>query len=149
MVPTSLVADAADGSKVELHRLWSRRHSTKFNGASYVVQRGAEACYSPPGKEQLGKVIDFYRGNAARLRDGLMALGMTAFGGVDAPYVWLKTPNGLKSWEFFDRLLSTARVVGTPGSGFGPSGEGYFRLSAFNSRENVDEALSRLRQVLA
>ena len=84
-----------------------------------------------------------------RLRDGLMALGMTVFGGVDAPYVWLKTPNGVKSWEFFDRLLSTAHVVGTPGCGFGPSGEGYFRLSAFNSRENVDEALSRLRQVLA
>jgi LL-diaminopimelate aminotransferase len=149
VVPTSLVADAADGSKVELHRLWSRRHSTKFNGASYVVQRGAEACYSHSGKEQLRKVIDFYRGNAARLRDGLTALGMTVFGGVDAPYVWLKTPNGLKSWEFFDRLLATAHVVGTPGSGFGPSGEGYFRLSAFNSRENVDEALSRMRQVLA
>jgi LL-diaminopimelate aminotransferase len=149
VVPTSLVADAADGSKVELHRLWSRRHSTKFNGASYVVQRGAEACYSPSGKEQLRKVIDFYRGNAARLREGLTALGMTVFGGVDAPYVWLKTPNGLKSWEFFDRLLATANVVGTPGSGFGPSGEGYFRLSAFNSRENVDEALSRMRQVLA
>jgi LL-diaminopimelate aminotransferase len=149
VVPTSLVADAADGSKVELHRLWSRRHSTKFNGASYVVQRGAEACYSHSGKEQLRKVIDFYRGNAARLREGLTALGMTVFGGVDAPYVWLKTPNGLKSWEFFDRLLATANVVGTPGSGFGPSGEGYFRLSAFNSRENVDEALSRMRQVLA
>ncbi len=149
VVPTSLVADAADGSKVELHRLWSRRHSTKFNGASYVVLRGAEACYSPSGKEQLRKVIDFYRGNAARLREGLTALGMTVFGGVDAPYVWLKTPNGLKSWEFFDRLLATAHVVGTPGSGFGPSGEGYFRLSAFNSRENVDEALSRMRQVLA
>ena len=149
VVPTSLTAEAADGSKVELHRLWSRRHSTKFNGASYVVQRGAEACYSPAGKEQLRKVIDFYRGNAARLRDGLTALGMSVFGGVDAPYVWLKTPNGLKSWEFFDRLLATAHVVGTPGSGFGPSGEGYFRLSAFNSRENVDEALSRLRHVLA
>jgi LL-diaminopimelate aminotransferase len=149
VVPTSLTAEAADGSKVELHRLWSRRHSTKFNGASYVVQRGAEACYSPAGKEQLCKVIDFYRGNAARLRDGLTALGITVFGGVDAPYVWLKTPSGLKSWEFFDRLLATSHVVGTPGSGFGPSGEGYFRLSAFNSCENVDEALSRLRQVLA
>ena len=148
VVPTSLVADAADGSKVELHRLWSRRHSTKFNGASYVVQRGAEACYSAAGKEQLRKVIDFYRANAARLREGLATLGLKVFGGVDAPYVWLKTPDGVKSWDFFDRLLATAHVVGTPGSGFGPSGEGYFRLSAFSSRENVEEALSRLRRML-
>jgi LL-diaminopimelate aminotransferase len=149
VVPTSLVADAADGTKVELHRLWSRRHSTKFNGASYVVQRGAEACYSPQGKQQLRQVIDFYRANAARLREGLTSLGLKVYGGVDAPYVWLKTPDGVKSWDFFDRLLATANVVGTPGSGFGPSGEGYFRLSAFNSRENVEEALSRLRRVLA
>jgi LL-diaminopimelate aminotransferase len=148
VVPTSLRAVAADGSKVELHRLWSRRHSTKFNGASYMVQRGAEVCYTPQGKEQIRQVIDFYRANAARLRQGLAALGLQVFGGVDAPYVWLKTPDGLKSWDFFDRLLTTAHVVGTPGSGFGPSGEGYFRLSAFNSRENVDEALSRLRRVL-
>ena len=149
VVPTSLVADAADGTKIELHRLWSRRHSTKFNGASYVVQRGAEACYSPQGKQQLRQVIDFYRANAARLREGLTSLGLKVYGGVDAPYVWLKTPDGVKSWDFFDRLLATAHVVGTPGSGFGPSGEGYFRLSAFNSRENVEEALSRLRRVLA
>jgi LL-diaminopimelate aminotransferase len=149
VVPTSLMADAADGSKVELHRLWSRRHSTKFNGASYVVQRGAEACYTSQGQEQTRRVIDFYRANAARLREGLSALGLKVFGGVDAPYVWLKTPAGLKSWDFFDRLLATAHVVGTPGSGFGPSGEGYFRLSAFNSRENVEEALSRLRRVVA
>jgi LL-diaminopimelate aminotransferase len=149
VVPTSLVADAADGTKIELHRLWSRRHSTKFNGASYVVQRGAEACYSPQGKQQLRQVIDFYRANAARLRQGLTSLGLKVYGGVDAPYVWLKTPDGVKSWDFFDRLLATAHVVGTPGSGFGPSGEGYFRLSAFNSRENVEEALSRLRRVLA
>jgi LL-diaminopimelate aminotransferase len=149
VVPTSLMADAADGTKVELHRLWSRRHSTKFNGASYVVQRGAEACYSPQGKQQLRQVIDFYRANAARLREGLTSLGLKVYGGVDAPYVWLKTPDGVKSWDFFDRLLATAHVVGTPGSGFGPSGEGYFRLSAFNSRENVEEALSRLRRVLA
>jgi LL-diaminopimelate aminotransferase len=149
VVPTSLKADATAGSQVELHRLWSRRHSTKFNGASYVVQRGAEACYSAQGKEQIRQVIDFYRGNASRLREGLAALGLKVFGGVDAPYVWLKTPDGLKSWDFFDRLLATAHVVGTPGSGFGPSGEGYFRLSAFNSRENVEEALSRLRRVLA
>jgi LL-diaminopimelate aminotransferase len=149
VVPTSLVADAADGTKVDLHRLWSRRHSTKFNGASYVVQRGAEACYTLQGKQQLRQVIDFYRANAARLREGLSSLGLKVYGGVDAPYVWLKTPEGNRSWDFFDRLLATAHVVGTPGSGFGPSGEGYFRLSAFNSRENVEEALSRLRRVLA
>jgi len=149
VVPTSLLADAAEGAKVELHRLWSRRQSTKFNGASYVVQRGAEACYTPQGKQQLRQVIDFYRSNAARLREGLSSLGLKVYGGVDAPYVWLKTPEGTKSWDFFDRLLATAHVVGTPGSGFGPSGEGYFRLSAFNSRENVEEALSRLRRVLA
>ncbi len=94
-------------------------------------------------------MIDFYRANAARLREGLTSLGLKVYGGVDAPYVWLKTPDGVKSWDFFDRLLATAHVVGTPGSGFGPSGEGYFRLSAFNSRENVEEALSRLRRVLA
>jgi LL-diaminopimelate aminotransferase len=149
VVPTSLVANAGDGAKVELHRLWSRRHSTKFNGASYVVQRGAEACYTPQGKQQTRAVIDFYRSNAARLREGLDALGLNVFGGVDAPYVWLKTPNGMKSWDFFDRLLASAHVVGTPGSGFGPSGEGYFRLSAFNSRENVEEAVSRLRRLLS
>jgi LL-diaminopimelate aminotransferase len=149
VIPTSLLADAADGTKVELHRLWSRRHSTKFNGASYVVQRGAEACYTLQGKQQLRQVIDFYRANAARLREGLTSIGLKVYGGVDAPYVWLKTPEGNKSWDFFDRLLATAHVVGTPGSGFGPSGEGYFRLSAFNSRENVEEALSRLRRVLA
>jgi LL-diaminopimelate aminotransferase len=148
VVPTSLVGEAADGAKVDLHRLWSRRHSTKFNGASYVVQRGAEACYTPQGKEQTRKLIDFYRANAARLREGLLAMGLEVFGGVDAPYVWLKTPDGMPSWDFFDRLLASAHVVGTPGSGFGPSGEGYFRLSAFNSRENVEEALARLRYVL-
>jgi LL-diaminopimelate aminotransferase len=147
VIPKSLVADAADGSKVEPHKLWSRRHSTKFNGVSYVVQRAAEACYTPQGKEQTRQVIDFYRANAARLREGLTGLGLTVFGGVDAPYVWLKTPAGAKSWDFFDRLLTTALVVGTPGSGFGPSGEGYFRLSAFNSRENVEEALSRFRRI--
>jgi LL-diaminopimelate aminotransferase len=148
VVPTSLVGQAADGAKVDLHRLWSRRHSTKFNGASYVVQRGAEACYTPQGKEQTRKLIDFYRANAGRLREGLVTMGLQVFGGVDAPYVWLKTPDKTPSWDFFDRLLASAHLVGTPGSGFGPSGEGYFRLSAFNSRENVEEALARLRRVL-
>ncbi len=145
VVPKSLSARAADGSKVELHRLWNRRHSTKFNGVSYVVQRGAEAIYTSAGKSQVRQLIDFYMTNARLLREGLAAIGLTVFGGVDAPYVWLRTPDNLSSWDFFDRLLTAAHVVGTPGSGFGPSGEGYFRLSAFNSRENVEEAVRRMR----
>lgn len=148
VIPKGVTAAAADGKPVDLHRLWNRRHSTKFNGVSYIIQRGAEAVYSPKGKEQVRALIDFYRTNAGLLRAGLADLGLKVFGGVDAPYVWLKTPGGASSWEFFDRLLSRAHVVGTPGSGFGPSGEGYFRLSAFNSRENVTEALTRLRAVL-
>jgi LL-diaminopimelate aminotransferase len=148
VIPKGVTAAAADDKPVDLHRLWNRRHSTKFNGVSYIIQRGAEAVYSPKGKEQVRALIDFYRTNAGLLRAGLADLGLKVFGGVDAPYVWLKTPGGASSWEFFDRLLSRAHVVGTPGSGFGPSGEGYFRLSAFNSRENVTEALTRLRAVL-
>jgi LL-diaminopimelate aminotransferase len=149
VVPTGVTATAADGTRVDVHRLWNRRHSTKFNGVSYIVQRGAEAVYSPQGKEQVRGVIDFYLTNARLLREGLLSLGLRVFGGVDAPYVWIKTPGNATSWEFFDRLLSQAHLVGTPGSGFGPSGEGYFRLSAFNSRENIDEALKRFRKLMA
>lgn len=148
VIPNSLTGTTSDGTKVEIHRLWNRRHSTKFNGVSYPIQRGAEAVYSPSGKEQVRAIIDFYMTNARQLREGLQSLGLQVFGGVDAPYVWLKTPNQMRSWDFFDRLLSTSHLVGTPGSGFGPSGEGYFRLSAFNSRENVAEALRRLRGLL-
>jgi LL-diaminopimelate aminotransferase len=147
VIPTSLVATTADGAKESVHRLWNRRHSTKFNGVSYVVQRGAEAVYSPQGKSQVRTLIDFYMANARLLREGLLARGLQTFGGVDAPYVWFKTPGNLTSWDFFDRMLVNARVVGTPGSGFGPSGEGYFRLSAFNSRENVVDALGRVRSL--
>jgi|SRR5579862_276481 len=148
VIPKSLTGTTSDGTKIEIHRLWSRRHSTKFNGVSYPIQRGAEAVYSPSGKEQVRAIIDFYMANARQLREGLQSLGLQVFGGVDAPYVWLKTPDQMRSWDFFDRLLSTSHLVGTPGSGFGPSGEGYFRLSAFNSRENVAEALRRLRGLL-
>jgi LL-diaminopimelate aminotransferase len=148
VVPKGLMAKTPGGESVELHGLWNRRHTTKFNGVSYVVQRGAEAVYSPAGKQQVRTLIDFYLQNAAILCQGLRDAGQTVYGGTNAPYVWLKTPGGMTSWQFFDHLLSKANVVGTPGSGFGASGEGYFRLSAFNSRANVEEAVTRIKQLL-
>jgi len=144
VVPKSLTARAADGSEVELHKLWNRRQSTKFNGVSYIVQRGAEAVYSEAGKAQIKQLIDFYMENAQIIREKLTAAGFTVYGGTNAPYIWLQTPHGLSSWDFFDKLLHTANVVGTPGSGFGAAGEGYFRISAFNSRENVEAAMKRI-----
>ena len=144
VVPKTLKGKAADGSDVEIWKLWNRRQSTKFNGVSYIVQRGAEAVYSEEGKAQIKKLVDFYMENAAIIRDKLTAAGIKVYGGENAPYVWVKTPQGLSSWEFFDKLLQTANVVGTPGSGFGAAGEGYFRISAFNSRENVEEAMRRI-----
>ena len=136
------------GNSVSLHRLWNRRHSTKFNGASYVVQKGAAAVYTEAGRRQISELIRFYMTNARLLREGLQQAGIRVYGGEHAPYVWLETPEGMSSWDFFDRLLEKAHLVGTPGSGFGGSGEGYFRLSAFNSRENVKEALKRFRAVI-
>ena len=147
VVPKTVMGTGADGSRVSLNALWSRRHSTKFNGASYVVQRGAAAAYSAEGLQQTNAQIAFYMENARLLREGLGTAGFTIFGGVHAPYIWLRTRNNATSWEFFDRLLNEAQVVGTPGSGFGPAGEGYFRLSAFNSRANVEEAIGRIRKV--
>lgn len=147
VVPKTVTGVGADGARVSLNALWSRRHTTKFNGASYVVQRGAAAAYSPAGLEQTTKQIAFYMENARLLREGLTAAGFTVFGGVHAPYIWLRTQGGATSWAFFDRLLSEAQVVGTPGSGFGPAGEGYFRLSGFNSRANIEEAIQRIRRV--
>ncbi|MDQ3368120.1 MAG: LL-diaminopimelate aminotransferase [Myxococcota bacterium] len=149
VVPKTVMGTGADGARVSLNALWARRHTTKFNGASYVVQRGAAAAYSAAGLAQTTAQIAFYMENARLLREGLGALGFTVFGGVHAPYIWLRTRNNATSWEFFDRLLSEAQVVGTPGSGFGPGGEGYFRLSAFNSREHVEEAIGRIRRVFA
>jgi len=149
VVPHALVAKASNGQEVPLHKLWHRRQSTKFNGVSYIVQRGAEAVYSPEGKKQVRKLIDFYHENAAIIRKSLTDAGLTVYGGVNAPYVWVKAPKGLGSWEFFDKLLAEAHVVGTPGSGFGAAGEGYFRISAFNSRANVEEAMSRIAKHLA
>ncbi|MCP9934130.1 LL-diaminopimelate aminotransferase [Cyanobium sp. Candia 9D4] len=145
VVPRGLTGTTAAGEPVELWGLWNRRQSTKFNGVSYIVQRGAEAVYSPEGKEQVRGLIRFYMENAAIIRRELEAAGLQVYGGQQAPYVWIKTPDGLDSWGFFDHLLNQAHVVGTPGSGFGAAGEGYFRLSAFNSRANVDEAMRRIR----
>ncbi|HEY8516565.1 MAG TPA: LL-diaminopimelate aminotransferase [Candidatus Binatia bacterium] len=144
VVPKDVKAQTASGERVALNPLWNRRHTTKFNGVSYPVQRAAAAVYSPEGQRQTREVIQFYMENARLIREGLTRAGLTVYGGVNAPYIWLRTPSGLSSWEFFDRLLEGAHVVGTPGAGFGPSGEGYFRLSAFNSRENVEEAIERI-----
>ena len=144
VVPKTLTAKAADGSDVELWKLWNRRQSTKFNGVSYIVQRGAEAVYSEEGQAQIKALVNFYMENAKIIREQLTAAGLAVYGGVNAPYVWVKTPNGLSSWDFFDKLLNSVNVVGTPGSGFGAAGEGYFRISAFNSRENVEEAMKRI-----
>ncbi|MBD1838576.1 LL-diaminopimelate aminotransferase [Coleofasciculus sp. FACHB-64] len=146
VVPKTLKAQAADGSDVELWKLWNRRQSTKFNGVSYIVQRGAEAVYSEEGQAQTKALVNFYMENAKIIREQLTAAGLAVYGGVNAPYVWVKTPNGLSSWDFFDKLLQTCNVVGTPGSGFGAAGEGYFRISAFNSRENVNEAMKRITE---
>lgn len=144
VVPKTLTAKAADGSDVELWKLWNRRQSTKFNGVSYIVQRGAEAVYSEAGQAQTKSLISFYLENAKIIREKLTAAGLQVFGGVNAPYVWVQTPNGISSWDFFDQLLNKTNVVGTPGSGFGAAGEGYFRISAFNSRANVEEAMKRI-----
>jgi len=146
VIPEELTARAASGERVALNKLWNRRQSTKFNGVSYPVQRAAAAVYSDEGWKQVMEVIDFYMENARIIREGLNEAGITCFGGVNAPYIWLKTPENMASWDFFDKLLGECHVVGTPGSGFGPSGEGYFRLSAFGGRENVQEALRRIQQ---
>ena len=148
VVPKSVMARTADGKSQPLHPLWNRRQSTKFNGVPYVIQRGAEAAYSSAGKQQIRELVSFYLQNAAILRDGLESVGIQTFGGVNAPYLWLKTPQGMTSWQFFDHLLENANLVGTPGSGFGASGEGYFRLSAFNNRSNIEEAVVRLKLLM-
>ena len=131
--------------EVSLHPLWARRHGTKYNGAPYIVQRAGEAVYSPEGKAQLKEQVAYYMNNAKVIYEGLKSAGYTVSGGVNAPYIWLKTPDHMSSWEFFDYLLEKANVVGTPGSGFGPSGEGYFRLTAFGSYENTAEAIERMK----
>jgi len=144
VVPEALMATTENGEKVALNQLWNRRQCTKFNGVSYPVQKAAAAVYSDEGWPQVKEIIDYYMANAKIIREGLEAAGITCYGGVNAPYIWLKTPAGMTSWDFFDKLLNECFVVGTPGSGFGPSGEGYFRLSAFAERDNVEEAVKRI-----
>lgn len=145
VIPKTLLAATATGEMLPLHPLWNRRMSTKFNGVSYIVQRGAEALYTPEGKAQIRALIDHYMGNAAILRAAAKDAGLPVFGGVNAPYIWVGTPDGVTSWEMFDRMLTQANVVITPGSGFGSRGEGYFRISAFNSRANAEEVARRIR----
>ena len=149
VVPEEVMARTADGEAYSLNKLWNRRQSTKFNGVSYPVQKAAAAVYSDEGWPQVKEIIDYYMENARLIREGLQKAGLSVYGGVNAPYIWLKTPTGLSSWQFFDQLLAECHVVGTPGSGFGPSGEGFFRLSAFGDRAQVIEAIGRIQSKLA
>jgi LL-diaminopimelate aminotransferase len=145
VIPKELCARDDKGNAIPLHGLWNRRHTTKFNGVSYPIQRAAAAAFSPEGSKVVKANIDYYMENAGIIRDGLGKAGYRVHGGENAPYIWLRVPEGMTSWQFFDRLLAEANVVGTPGSGFGSCGEGYFRLSAFGFRENVQEAVERIR----
>lgn len=149
VVPKSVMAKTRGGESVPLNKLWNRRQTTKFNGVPYIIQKGAEAVYSPEGKSQIMEVISYYMTNAGIIRNGLLKAGLEIFGGINAPYIWLKTPSGMDSWTFFDKLLNEAHVVGTPGSGFGPSGAGYFRLTAFGSKESTEEAIHRIQTRLS
>ncbi|GDY23125.1 LL-diaminopimelate aminotransferase [Verrucomicrobiota bacterium] len=145
VVPKSLLAATRTGDYQPLHPLWNRRMATKFNGVSYIVQRAAEALYSAEGKAQIKALIEHYMGNARVLVTGAKAAGLTVYGGINAPYIWVQTPAGYNSWQAFDKILNDANVVITPGSGFGSKGEGYFRISSFNSRANADEVARRLQ----
>jgi LL-diaminopimelate aminotransferase len=144
VVPKELMGRAAGGERVSLNALWFRRQSTKFNSVPYIIQRAAAAVYTDEGQREVRALVDFYMENARIIRTGMEAAGLTVFGGRNAPYIWIKTPPGQSSWDFFDKLLREAHVVGTPGSGFGPSGAGYFRLTAFGSRAHTEEAIARI-----
>lgn len=148
VVPKTVMARTATGKLQPLNPLWNRRQTTKFNGVPYIIQRGAEAVYTPAGQQQIKDVIAYYMNNAKIIRDGLQSVGLTVFGGVNAPYIWLKTPHNMDSWVFFDKLLTEVHIVGTPGSGFGPSGAGYFRLTAFGNKESTEEAIHRIKTKL-
>ncbi|MGL1901827.1 MAG: LL-diaminopimelate aminotransferase [Fibrobacterales bacterium] len=148
VVPKGLMGKNSAGEDVSIHALWNRRHCTKFNGVSYPVQRGAEAVYSPEGKAQIAELIEYYMNNAKIIGEGLKKIGIEIYGGTNAPYIWLKTPEGMSSWDFFDKLLNECQIVGTPGAGFGAAGEGYFRLSSFCIKENVEEAVARITAFL-
>ena len=146
VVPKELTAATLEGKRIPLNRLWNRRQCTKFNGTSYITQRGAEAIYSPEGKEQIKATIHYYMTNARIMKEGLESTGLKVFGGENAPYLWVKAPRGISSWKFFEQMLYEANVVGTPGVGFGPSGEGYIRLTAFGERADCEEAMKRIRR---
>ena len=148
IIPKNVKGKATDGTLVEFNKLWNRRHTTKFNGTAYIVQRGAAAIYTEEGQQQVKKTIAYYMENARIIREGLQAAGITAYGGINAPYIWLKTPNDMPSWDFFDKLLADVNIVGTPGAGFGPCGEGYFRLTSFGDRENTLRAVERIKNQL-
>lgn len=148
VVPKELTAATLEGERIPLNKLWNRRQSTKFNGTSYITQRAAEAIYTPEGQRQIKETIDYYMDNARTMKQGLEAAGLKVYGGVNAPYIWLKTPDGTGSWRFFEQMLYEANVVGTPGVGFGPSGEGYIRLTAFGKHEDCVEAMKRIRKWL-
>lgn len=145
VVPEEVKAMTASGEQVALNHLWNRRQCTKFNGTSYITQRGAEAIYTAEGQAEIKETIAYYMENARLMREGLSAAGFTLYGGVNAPYIWVKAPEGLDSWSFFEMLLHEVNVVGTPGVGFGPSGEGFLRLTAFGKREDCQEAMSRIK----
>ena len=147
VVPKELMGYGGEGNPQALNPLWNRRQTTKFNGVSYPIQAAAKAVYSPEGQKEIKESIDYYMQNAEIIRKSLTNIGLKIYGGVNSPYIWVKTPNGMDSWEFFDVLLDKAYVVGTPGVGFGPSGEGYFRLTAFNTLENTKEAMSRISKL--
>ena len=144
---TVVPKDLKDKDGVALHSLWARRHGTKYNGAPYIIQKAGEAVYSPEGKKELAAQVAYYMNNAKVIYEGLQSAGYTVSGGVNAPYIWLKTPGDMTSWDFFDQLLDTVQVVGTPGSGFGPAGEGYFRLTAFGTYENTVAAIERIKSL--
>lgn len=149
VIPKSVKGNSSTGEKVELNKLWNRRTCTKFNGTSYIVQRAAEAVYLEKGKKEIKENIDYYLNNATIIKNGLEEADFKVFGGINAPYIWLKTPNEMNSWDFFDILLEKVGVIGTPGVGFGPSGEGYFRLTAFGTKENTIKAIERIKKAKA
>ncbi len=148
VVPKELTAATLTGERIPLNRLWNRRQCTKFNGTSYITQRGAAAVYSPEGKEPVKATIRYYMQNAQMMKEGLENIGLRVYGGENAPYLWVKAPNRMSSWQFFEKMLYEANVIGTPGVGFGPSGEGYLRLTAFGERENCEEAMRRLKKCI-
>ena len=147
VIPEELKGYTENGEEISLNKLWNRRTCTKFNGTPYITQRAAQAIYTEEGQKQIRENINYYLENAKIIREGLEKAGFKVYGGVNSPYIWLKIPEGMTSWEFFDKLLDEANVVGTPGSGFGPHGEGYFRLTAFNTKENTVEAIERIKNM--